>query len=221
MRNFVLPASMVASAAAAFTLGFMVHSDPSAKPLSVPAQPSVSASGTAAEAPAKATADEAAVTATQAPRTTPTAAKHAKVTAEPETATQRPSAPRHAKPKGAGAEGPFVDAQDDGKYADDVVKSILPGLSVGVTIPDGVLPFPGRGDVTEYPYDPSWGDDPEHAADPGLVCDAELAERLGVPLDVCPDNPGSIDTWYPLPEATTTPEATATLDVPTTPMIAF
>ncbi|QAY26973.1 hypothetical protein SEA_SHAWTY_50 [Streptomyces phage Shawty] len=190
---------MAASAAVAFGLGFMAHGDPYAPPLSVPAQsaPTPSASPqTDAEPVAETT----------------TKAKHAKPRTAPEKPAQRTAAPRHAKPTvAAGKKGPFNDAQDDGKVLDDVGKALFPN-GVGVSVPDALLPFPGRGEGTltdagntvvseggtpEYPYEEAWGDTPDTAADPGVVCDPVLAADLGVPLGDCEAEPNHMGDWYP------------------------
>lgn len=72
-----------------------------------------------------------------------------------------------------------------------------------------MLPFPGHnheadaetpliaeGGSPEYPYEEAWGDTPETAADPGVVCDKELAEALGVPYSpTCYTGHSPADTW--------------------------
>lgn len=205
MRTATLTVSMAASAAVAFGLGFMAHGDPSAPPLSIPAQSADRAPGASPQTDAEPVAD------------TPTKAKHAKPRTTPETAVQRTTAPRHAKAttaataKAAGASGPFRDAQDDGKVLDDVGKTLFPN-GIGVHVPDVLLPFPGRGegqtddsgetflsedDGPEYPYEEAWGDTPDTAADPGVVCDPVLAADLGVPLGDCEAEPNHMGDWYP------------------------
>ncbi|MFJ8955597.1 hypothetical protein ACIRO1_36450 [Streptomyces sp. NPDC102381] len=163
------------------------------------------------------------VTATQAPSSTPTKAKHAKARTTPEKHSRKVQKGKHTKPKKAqpaktepGSKGPFKDAEGDGKVLDDWGKLVAPKLP---HVPDHYLPFPGGGDgrppysgdtnenlsddnTTTYPYDPNWGDDEEHAADPGIVCDPEMAAYLGVPVsDSCSSgSDGPADTWGPVIE---------------------
>ncbi|MFH9802786.1 hypothetical protein ACH4M0_11170 [Streptomyces albidoflavus] len=176
MRKITFVASTVASAATAFGLAAVAFSGAETP---AAAQPGPTPTVT--------------VSASPAPTATVTAVATERQTAPQATATQLVT----AKPS-AGARGPLKDAQDDGKVLDDVANWVVPGLPA---VPDKYLPFPDdtdqvtdvpklgingendpSEDVTEYPYDPIFGDDEEHASDPGVVCDAELAERLGVPL---------------------------------------
>ena len=184
MRKFALPLSCMASAAAAFGLGVMVVSSPQAPPLTLPVD-------TSTTQPAE-PADDAEPVA------------HTSPGVKPPTTPQRPSAaPR------AGQSGPFKDAQGDGKVLDDMGKALVPNAPVSV--PDVLLPFPGHGEgeeaelstpvadeePEEYPYEPEWGDAPEDAADPGVVCDPILAADLGVPLGDCTELPNKLDVWHP------------------------
>lgn len=73
-----------------------------------------------------------------------------------------PDKPRHAKPKhqatrapDAGDEGPFKDAEGDGRILDDMF---------GAVVPDGVLPMGGQGDK---PVDVSGSKDPVNVSDNG------------------------------------------------------
>lgn len=176
MRKITFVASTVASAATAFGLAAVAFSGAETP---AAAQPGPTPTVTVSASPAPT------VTATVAPESRQNAPQT--VTTRTVTATPTP-----------GARGPLRDAQGDGKVLDDVASWVVPGLPA---VPDTYLPFPDdtdqvtdvpklgingendpSEDVTEYPYDPSWGDDEEHASDPGVVCDAELAERLGVPL---------------------------------------
>jgi hypothetical protein len=84
------------------------------------------------------------MTATGSPVPLPTTPRHAKPSpATPEPAKTHHAEPRHAKPKhhatrapDAGDEGPFRDAEGDGKILDDMF---------GAVVPDGVLPMGGHG----------------------------------------------------------------------------
>jgi hypothetical protein len=84
------------------------------------------------------------MTATASPVPLPAKPKHAKPpTATPEPAKTHHAKPRHAKPKhhatrapDAGDDGPFRDAEGDGKIMDDLF---------GTVLPDGVLPMGGNG----------------------------------------------------------------------------
>ncbi|MER5894738.1 hypothetical protein [Streptomyces sp. NPDC001876] len=118
---------------------------------------------------------------------TPTyAPKHAKPSSNVEAKADMKSAPKHAKPTKnaeAGSEGPFRDAQEDGKVLDDMGNLLVPSLP---HVPDEYLPFPGAGEALPQPED-AVGDDTY--ADPGKVYDPELADKLGVP--VTPQDEGS------------------------------
>ncbi|MFF7361052.1 hypothetical protein [Streptomyces sp. NPDC008125] len=139
-------------------------------------------------------------------------AKHAKPSSGAETKKKKPtSAPKHAKPT-AGSKGLATDAEGDGKILDDIGAALAPSLP---HVPDAYLPFPddannpgieadGEGvgadvDPTDLTDPSNWGD-PTYNADPGAVCSAELAERLGVPLsDSCASDATAstepADTW--------------------------
>jgi hypothetical protein len=96
------------------------------------------------------------MTATASPVPAPAKPRHAKPSpATPEPAKTHHAKPRHAKPKHhatrapeAGDDGPFRDAEGDGKIMDDLF---------GTVIPDGVLPMGGNGGK---PVDVSGSDDP-------------------------------------------------------------
>ncbi|CAD80147.1 gp23 [Streptomyces phage phiBT1] len=215
MRKITFIGSTFASAATAFGLGALVFTSPNAPAAAFP-QPTPTVTTTPDATPMDDAEDVAATVpnatplkATQAPSSTPTKAKHAKPRTTPET-DDTATLPRHAKPSAtpsAGSKGPLKDAEDDGKILDDLGAG-LPLPDVGVTIPDAMLPFPGHGkgqeaddaettlSADEYPYEEAWGDTPETAADPGVVCDAELAEALGVPLaESCSTGHSPVDMW--------------------------
>ncbi|WP_274031217.1 hypothetical protein [Streptomyces sp. MMBL 11-1] len=191
-------ASTVASAATAFGIGALVFTSPDAPELAVPQQaPIVATTPDATEAakPVPATSPSSTTT----PLTLPPVGKHAKPTTVPEKTAQAAPKGKHAKPSAkpttqpaeAGSKGLLKDAEGDGKILDDVTSLVVPGLP---EVPDEWLPFPDEeGNPGHESPDADWGD-------PGLVCDPELAERLGVELSpTCSrdDNDGPADTWTP------------------------
>ncbi|CAA07147.2 gp23 [Lomovskayavirus C31] len=216
-------ASVLASAATAFGLGALAFTSPNAPETAYPL-PTHSAPDVEPEtAPLSVGATEdpgtvptIAPVACTAPSSTPKTGRHSKPRTEPET-DDTATLPRHAKPLAtpspssttpAGSKGPLTDAEDDGKVLDDLGAD-LPLPDVGISIPDVMLPFPGHnheadaetpliaeGGSPEYPYEEAWGDTPETAADPGVVCDKELAEALGVPYSpTCYTGHSPADTW--------------------------
>ncbi|MEG8276370.1 hypothetical protein [Streptomyces sp. AHA2] len=204
MRNkIILPMSSVASAAVAFGIGALVFTNPNtpadASPVPQPTK-TVTAPPVAGQAPTQTAQEDAQREAAGTePGSLPTAPQKAsKPPADAPTTSTRTTAPETAKPaeQSPGSEGPFTDAQDDGKVLDDIGKTIMPGFPISV--PEVFLPFPGHGeglpadDVTlVVDGDPGY-------ADPGVVCDAEMAEALGVPLGDCAAEPSKVDTWHPV-----------------------
>ncbi|MFE0692744.1 hypothetical protein [Streptomyces sp. NPDC058869] len=205
-------ASSVASAATAFGIGALVFASPNAPERAVPelTPPAAATPDTAPSAETRAPSSPA------TPSTAPPVGRHAKPTTEPEKPAQAAPTGKHAKPTTKattepaepGSRGPLKDAEGDGKVLDDIGNILMPSLP---EVPDEWLPFPdaegnpgneapdaevGNPDW-EYPYDPNWGDSPEDAADPGIVCDEELAEYLGVELSpTCArDDNGDSGTW--------------------------
>lgn len=196
------------SAACAFGLSALVFTGgsdvPSARTDSALAVPSATAP---ADADATSTVPTTAVDASVKSTAT---ARHAKPTTGAETKKKSDSAPKHAKPT-AGSKGLTTDAEGDGKILDDIGAMLAPSLP---HVPDAYLPFPDDANAagieagttdesvgTDFdPSDPNaWGD-PVYDADPGIVCSAELAERLGVPLsDSCASDATAstepADTW--------------------------
>jgi hypothetical protein len=218
VRKITFFTSTFASAATAFGLGALAFSSPNAPTTALP-QPTQTVTAVPEAQDVAKTATPGTTTqakAAQAPNSTPTKAKHAKPSTEPEKATQKAATPKHAKPATPGSKGPVKDAEGDGKVLDDFGNTFFPTLP---HIPDTYLPFPGDGegqeadeeapliaDGSEYPYEEAWGDDPEHAADPGVVCDAELAANLGVPLSpTCSTGHSPVDTWERAKEEATGP----------------
>ncbi|MFD3904109.1 hypothetical protein HXS80_16010 [Streptomyces sp. CB04723] len=199
--------STLASAASAFGLGALVFMSPDTPEVAIPSTKPPSTAVPDIATDAKPAAGTAAPSSTGTPQTAPTDGKHAKPTTEPETTTQDAPKGKHAKPVEPGSQGLFTDAENDGKLLDDISKTFVPTLP---EVPDAWLPFPdGEGTPGNESPDANWGD-------PGLVCDPELAERLGVELSpTCSrDNNGPADTWGP-EETWNVPEETP--DAPSTP----
>ncbi|MGW6313792.1 hypothetical protein [Streptomyces sp. NPDC055099] len=186
-NRLALPISSLASAAVAFGLGAMIFTNGNA-----PGEAAKPRSAPSTTAPVQAPDDVherlTNVTVTETQTTHPKAPTAPQQTAKPKaTKTPKPKAT-----KTAGSIGPIKDAEGDGKVLDDLGHVLVP--SVNLPIPDGVLPFPDKSPkpeiatpdgTDEYPYESNWGDDEEHAADPGNVCDPELAAALGVPVSPC------------------------------------
>lgn len=216
VRNkIIFPASIVASVATAFGLGVLSVNNPNAPagatPLPVPTETVTAAPDVAADDDAQDVADDVAVKTAQAPSSTPTKAKHAKPLTAPEKATQKATEPKHAKPTKAGAAGPFKDAQDDGKHLDDVMKSVLPGVSVGVHVPDELLPFPGPG-YTGEPTAPMSIDTQEDADNLSLAYNpADVVSGPNVVTD--PDKP-----WFHFPTSPVTEAPVSSTPVPSAPV---
>jgi hypothetical protein len=219
VRNkIIFPASIVASVATAFGLGVLSVNNPNAPagatPLPVPTETVTAAPDVAADDDAQDVADDVAVKTAQAPSSTPTKAKHAKPLTAPEKATQKATEPKHAKPTKAGAAGPFKDAQDDGKHLDDVMKSVLPGVSVGVHIPDQLLPFPGPG-YTGKPTTIETQEDADKAAQSSYNADDVVS---GPNIITDPDKPWFHFPTEPVAEApvSSTPVVSTPVEAPTT-----
>ncbi|MEU6684404.1 hypothetical protein [Streptomyces sp. NPDC046832] len=195
LRNkIILPLASVASAAAAFGIGALVFSSPDtpsdASPVPQPTK-TVTAPPVAGQTPTQtAQEDVQRVAAGTEPTSLPTPTQKAATAPSPKTATSTRTTPRKVKPAPgsaptkphAGAEGPFADAEDDGKVLDDIAPSLpLPNLPVDV--PDKLLPFPGPG----YTGPPSTETYTDVVSAPNVITD--------------PDKP-----WFHLP--TTPPEPT-------------
>lgn len=108
-------ASSFASALCAFGIGAMAFGTPA----------------TTADAPQK---PQPTRTVTETPSAPEKPAQHTVKPAAPKTTT-KPT----AKPT-TGSKGPFTDAEEDGKYLDDLGKYVLPD-GIGDHVPDAILPF--------------------------------------------------------------------------------
>ncbi|WP_433858206.1 hypothetical protein [Streptomyces kronopolitis] len=205
--KIVLPVSTLASAAVAFGLGALMFAgtDAPADAAQTQAKPSVSTAPDVADTDAQDAADDAPMSASKAPATSPSSGKHAKTYTGSERVVTKPSTAKHAKPKAttkpktaAGSKGPFADSQNDGKHLDDVVKSVLPGLNVPVHVPDQLLPFPGpgyTGKPTAPPVTIETQGDADKAAKSGFSAD-DVVSGANVVTD--PDKP-----WFHFPTGVT------------------
>jgi hypothetical protein len=216
VHKIVFPASIVASAATAFGLGALAFNSPNAPAASTPLpRATVTAPANVAD-DAETVADDTAPSSTpttaqkpaQGPSSATTKAKHAKPTATPEKPAQKATTPKHAKPTKAGDAGPFKDAQGDGKHLDDVVKTVLPGVSVGVHIPDAMLPFPGPG----YTGKPSSIDTQEDADNAPLAYNPDDVVS-GPNIITDPDKP-----WFHFPTSPVTEPPVSSTPVVSTPV---
>lgn len=166
-NKLVLPVSSLASAAVAFGLGAMIFTNGNTPADAATAQPKATA--TAPAKPAQKPADA-----------------HETSTSAPESKAAKAGAKAAAQ---AGDNGPFKDAQGDGKYLDDLGKSVMPN-GLGVHVPDAVLPWHEHYEA------------PTTEATPESVTSDDVVSAPNVVTD--PDKP-----WFDLPTAPPADAATS------------
>jgi hypothetical protein len=167
MGKIVFTASTLASAATAFGLGALVFSGHAA-PADAAAEPQPTRTVTApAAAPDK-------------------AAEGAKAT------SGKGAAPSTKAAVKAGSKGPLRDAQGDGKVLDDVAKTFIP-RGVGISVPDELIPFPGRDTTNTNPTNLPPGVVPAQPegtyTDPDAGSDTSDDVVSGAPGESTNDNP--------------------------------